>query len=107
MEDNAESLSRLITREIGKPIRESRGEVQEVIDTCTFFLGEDAACAARVPSEMPDQQALHVPRTRGGREGRAAGNFPVAVPSWYIVPALLAGAGGLTRQYRPPGRGVP
>src|SRR5712671_3858500 len=38
VEDNKEALSQLLTREVGKPIRESRGEVQEVIDTCTFFL---------------------------------------------------------------------
>src|SRR5687768_14897503 len=37
VEDNSEALARLITREIGKPIKESRGEVHEVIDTCTFF----------------------------------------------------------------------
>ena len=40
VEANFEALSALITREIGKPIAESRGEVQEVIDTCNFFLGE-------------------------------------------------------------------
>src|SRR5262245_45459546 len=38
--DNAETLARLVTREIGKPLAEARGEVQEVIDTCHFFLGE-------------------------------------------------------------------
>ena len=47
----------MLTREVGKPIRESRGEVQEVIDTCTFFLGEGRRLYGQtVPSEMPDKQ---------------------------------------------------
>ena len=92
VEENAESLSRLITHEIGKPIRESRGEVQEVIDTCTFFLGEGRRLHGQtVPSEMPDKQ-LFTFRVPVGVAGIVtAGNFPVAVPSWYIVPALLCG----------------
>src|SRR6185369_16505891 len=40
VEDNADALARLVTREIGKPLAEARGEVQEIIDTCRFFLGE-------------------------------------------------------------------
>src|SRR3954471_4542299 len=39
-EDNKEALASLVTREIGKPYAESLGEVQEIIDTCDFFLGE-------------------------------------------------------------------
>ena len=92
VEDNAESLSRLITREIGKPIRESRGEVQEVIDTCTFFLGEGRRLYGQtVPSEMPDKQLFTFRVPVGVAAIVTAGNFPVAVPSWYIVPALLCG----------------
>src|SRR5687767_2976717 len=92
VEDNAESLSRLITREIGKPIRESRGEVREVIDTCTFFLGEGRRLYGQtVPSEMPDKQ-LFTFRVPVGVAGIVtAGNFPVAVPAWYLVPAILCG----------------
>src|SRR4051812_21635341 len=37
---NAEALARMVTREVGKPIAEARGEVQEIVDTCDFFLGE-------------------------------------------------------------------
>src|SRR3954465_7744574 len=40
VEDNKEALARIVTREIGKPYSESLGEVQEIIDTCNFFLGE-------------------------------------------------------------------
>ncbi|MGH2642294.1 MAG: aldehyde dehydrogenase family protein [Actinomycetota bacterium] len=92
VEDNVESLSQLITREIGKPIRESRGEVQEVIDTCTFFLGEGRRLYGQtVPSEMVDKQLFTFRAPVGVAGIVTAGNFPVAVPSWYIVPALLCG----------------
>jgi alpha-ketoglutaric semialdehyde dehydrogenase len=92
VEDNSEALARLITREIGKPIKESRGEVQEVIDTCTFFLGEGRRLYGQtVPSEMPDKQLFTFRTPVGTCAIITAGNFPVAVPSWYLVPALLCG----------------
>src|SRR5688500_1921043 len=92
VEENFEALSQLITREIGKPIRESRGEVQEVVDTCTFFLGEGRRLYGQtVPSEMPDKQLFTFRMPVGVAAIVTAGNFPVAVPSWYIVPALLCG----------------
>jgi alpha-ketoglutaric semialdehyde dehydrogenase len=92
VEDNAETLARLITREIGKPIKESRGEVREVIDTCTFFLGEGRRLyGMTVPSEMPDKQLFTFRVPVGVAAIITAGNFPVAVPSWYLVPALLCG----------------
>jgi len=92
VEDNLEGLARLITREIGKPIRESRGEVQEVIDTCTFFASEGRRLYGQtVPSELPDKQLFTFRAPVGVAAIITAGNFPVAVPSWYIVPALLCG----------------
>jgi alpha-ketoglutaric semialdehyde dehydrogenase len=92
VEENAESLARLITREIGKPITESRGEVQEVVDTCSFFLGEGRRLYGQtVPSEMPDKQLFTFRTPVGACAIVTAGNFPVAVPSWYLVPALLCG----------------
>jgi acyl-CoA reductase-like NAD-dependent aldehyde dehydrogenase len=92
VEDNAETLAGLITHEIGKPLKESRGEVQEVIDTCTFFLGEGRRLyGMTVPSEMPDKQLFTFRVPVGVAAIVTAGNFPVAVPSWYLVPALLCG----------------
>jgi acyl-CoA reductase-like NAD-dependent aldehyde dehydrogenase len=89
---NKEALSRVITREIGKPITESRGEVQEAIDTCTFFASEGRRLYGQtVPSEMPDKQLFTFRNPVGVMTVVTAGNFPVAVPSWYLVPALLAG----------------
>src|SRR5919197_1132435 len=92
VEDNKEALARLVTREIGKPYPESLGEVQEIIDTCNFFLGEGRRLYGQtVPSEMPDKQLFTFRVPVGVAAIVTAGNFPVAVPSWYLVPALLCG----------------
>ncbi len=92
VEDNAEALARILTREIGKPIREARGSVQEVVDTCNFFVSEGRRLyGMTVPSELPDKQLFTFRNPVGVAAIVTAGNFPVAVPSWYLVPALLCG----------------
>jgi acyl-CoA reductase-like NAD-dependent aldehyde dehydrogenase len=92
VEENKEALARLVTREIGKPLAEARGEVQEIIDTCDFFAGEGRRLYGQtVPSEMPDKQLFTFRQPVGVAAVITAGNFPVAVPSWYLVPALLCG----------------
>jgi aldehyde dehydrogenase (NAD+) len=92
VEANKQALADLVTREVGKPRAEALGEVQEIIDTCDFFLGEGRRLYGQtVPSEMRDKQ-LFTFRVPVGVAGIiTAGNFPVAVPSWYLVPALLCG----------------
>jgi alpha-ketoglutaric semialdehyde dehydrogenase len=92
VEANKEALARLVTQEIGKPYGESLGEVQEIVDTCDFFLGEGRRLYGQtVPSEMPDKQLFTFRVPVGVAAVITAGNFPVAVPSWYLVPALLCG----------------
>src|ERR687895_1837402 len=92
VEENKEALARLVTREIGKPYPESLGEVQEIVDTCDFFLSEGRRLYGQtVPSEMPDKQLFTYRVPVGVAAVITAGNFPVAVPSWYLVPALLCG----------------
>ncbi|MEJ7772788.1 MAG: aldehyde dehydrogenase family protein [Geodermatophilaceae bacterium] len=92
VEENAEALARLVTEEIGKPYAEALGEVREIIDTCDFFLGEGRRLYGQtVPSEMPDKKLFTFRNPVGTVAVISAGNFPVAVPSWYIVPALLCG----------------
>ena len=92
VEANKESLARVVTRELGKPYREALGEVQEIIDTCDFFLGEGRRLYGQtVPSEMPDKQLFTFRVPVGAVAVVTAGNFPVAVPSWYLVPALVTG----------------
>jgi alpha-ketoglutaric semialdehyde dehydrogenase len=92
IEENKEALSRVMVAEIGKPIVEARGEVQEAIDTCDVFLGEGRRPSGHtVPSEMPDKDLFTYRRPVGVVAVTTAGNFPTAVPSWYLVPALLCG----------------
>jgi alpha-ketoglutaric semialdehyde dehydrogenase len=92
VEANKEALSQLVTREIGKVYAEALGEVQEVIDTCDFFLGEGRRLYGQtVPSEMPDKQLFTFRMPVGVAAIVTAANFPAAVPSWYIVPALVTG----------------
>jgi aldehyde dehydrogenase (NAD+) len=92
VEDNKEALARLLTREIGKPYPESLGEVQEVIDTCDFFVSEGRRLYGQtVPSELGEKQLFTFRNPVGVAAIITAGNFPVAVPSWYLVPALLCG----------------
>jgi len=92
VEANAERLARLVTAETGKPYAEALGEVREIVDTCDFFLGEGRRLYGQtVPSEMPDKQLFTFRTPVGVAAVITAGNFPVAVPSWYLVPALLCG----------------
>jgi aldehyde dehydrogenase (NAD+) len=92
VEENKQALARLVTREIGKPYPEALGEVQEIIDTCDFFVGEGRRLYGQtVPSEMKDKQLFTFRVPVGVAAIITAGNFPVAVPSWYLVPAILCG----------------
>ncbi|KAB8192370.1 aldehyde dehydrogenase family protein [Nonomuraea phyllanthi] len=92
VEANAERLAHLVTEEIGKPYAEALGEVREIVDTCDFFLGEGRRLYGQtVPSEMPDKNLFTFRNPIGVAAVVTAGNFPVAVPSWYLVPALLCG----------------
>jgi alpha-ketoglutaric semialdehyde dehydrogenase len=92
VEANKEALARLVTQEVGKPYPESLGEVQEIVDTCDFFIGEGRRLYGQtVPSEMPDKQLFTFRTPVGVAAIITAGNFPVAVPSWYLVPAILCG----------------
>src|SRR3954468_8864732 len=92
VEANFEALAALVTREVGKTLAEARGEVQEIVDTCDFFLGEGRRLYGQtVPSEMPDKQLFTFRVPVGVAAIVTAGNFPVAVPSWYLVPAILCG----------------
>ncbi len=87
-----ERLSRIICREIGKPMREARGEVQEAIDTAHFFRSEGRRLYGQtVYSEMPNKELFTYRRPLGVAAMITAGNFPMAVPSWKILPALICG----------------
>ncbi|HVY28129.1 MAG TPA: aldehyde dehydrogenase family protein [Polyangiaceae bacterium] len=90
--EEKERLSRFVSREIGKPLREARGSVQEAIDTAEFFQSEGRRLYGQtVPSELPNKELFTYRRPLGVVGLITAGNFPIAVPSWKIVPALLTG----------------
>ncbi|ADI15339.1 aldehyde dehydrogenase family protein [Truepera radiovictrix] len=92
LEREKEALSRLATREMGKTLKEARGDVQEAIDTCHFFQSEGRRLYGQtVPSEMPNKDLLTYRRPLGVVGVVTAGNFPVAVPAWKLIPALLTG----------------
>lgn len=92
LEREKESLAKIITREIGKPIKESLGEVQEAIDTAEFFQSEGRRLYGQtVPSELPNKELMTYRRPLGVCLMITASNFPFAVPSWKMIPALLTG----------------
>ena len=89
---NKEKLARIITREIGKTLREARGEVQEAIDTCAFFQGEGRRLYGQtLPSELPSKEIATHRRPVGVCGVMTPANVPLAVPSWKIIPAILCG----------------
>lgn len=92
LEDAKEALSAVLSREIGKPMQEARGEVQEAIDTAQFFQSEGRRLYGQtVPSEMRAKELFTYRRPLGVAGMITAANFPFAVPAWKIVPALLCG----------------
>ena len=92
VEANKDALARVVAREIGKPLREALGSVQEVIDTANFFVSEGRRLYGQtIPSEMPNKECFTYRRPIGVFGCMTACNFPVAVPAWYFIPALVAG----------------
>ncbi|MCC5876199.1 MAG: aldehyde dehydrogenase family protein [Candidatus Sumerlaeia bacterium] len=92
LREKKEELSRILTREIGKPLREARGEVQEAIDTAAFFQSEGRRLYGQtVPSELRNKELETFRKPLGVCALITASNFPVAVPSWKIIPAILCG----------------
>ncbi|MEK7432512.1 MAG: aldehyde dehydrogenase family protein [Cyanobacteriota bacterium] len=92
LEQNKETLAKIVTREIGKTPKESLGSVQEAIDTAQFFQSEGRRLYGQtVPSEMRNKELYTYRKPVGVTGVITAGNFPIAVPSWKIIPALLCG----------------
>ncbi|MBR3091192.1 MAG: aldehyde dehydrogenase family protein [Bacteroidetes bacterium] len=87
-----QELAKIMTREMGKPTFETAGDVQEAIDTAYYASSETRRLFGNtVPSEMENKINLSF-RTPIGVVGViTAWNFPIAVPSWKILPAIAAG----------------
>jgi aldehyde dehydrogenase (NAD+) len=87
-----EVLGALVTREMGKILAEGLGDVQEAIDMTYYMAGEGRRlCGETVPSELANKDAKSVRCPVGVFGLITPWNFPIAIPSWKIIPALIAG----------------
>ncbi|WP_413200620.1 aldehyde dehydrogenase family protein [Nostoc piscinale] len=87
-----EELAQLISREMGKPLTEARGDVQEGIDCAFYSAGEGRRLfGLTTPSEMPNKFAMTVRMPIGVCALITPWNFPVAIPCWKAMPALVCG----------------
>ena len=92
MTEHKERLAGAMTREMGKVIAESRGDVQEGIDIAFLMAGEGRRMFGEtVPSELPDKWAMSVRQPIGVAGIITPWNFPIAIPCWKTMPALVSG----------------
>jgi acyl-CoA reductase-like NAD-dependent aldehyde dehydrogenase len=81
-----------MTREMGKVLKESQGDVQEAIDMTFYTAGEGRRLHGyTTPSELPDKFAMCVRQPIGICTLITPWNFPMAIPSWKMMPALVCG----------------
>jgi alpha-ketoglutaric semialdehyde dehydrogenase len=87
-----EEIARGMTREMGKILKETRGDVQEGIDTAFYVAGEGRRLFGETtPSELPDKFAMSMRSPIGVCALITPWNFPMAIPTWKLFPALLCG----------------
>jgi aldehyde dehydrogenase (NAD+) len=99
-----EELADLMTREMGKPLSETRGDVQEGIDTAYYAAVEGRRLFGHtVPSELRDKWAMSFRRPIGIAGLITPFNFPLAIPTWKMFPALVCGNAVIFK----PGEDVP
>ena len=90
--ERKEDYARDMTREMGKVLAETRGDVQEAIDAAYYNAGEGRRLfGPTVPSEMPNKFAMAVRQPIGVCGMITPWNFPMAIPSWKLLPALVCG----------------
>ncbi|HET7720553.1 MAG TPA: aldehyde dehydrogenase family protein, partial [Acidimicrobiales bacterium] len=92
MAEHKERLARAMTREMGKVLAEARGDVQEGIDIAYLMAGEGRRMFGdTVPSELPDKWAMSIRQPIGVAGIITPWNFPMAIPCWKMMPALVTG----------------
>jgi aldehyde dehydrogenase (NAD+) len=92
LQERKEEYARQMTREMGKVLKETRGDVQEAIDTAFYMAGEGRRqFGATAPSELPNKFAMAVRMPLGVCGMISPWNFPMAIPSWKLLPALVCG----------------
>jgi aldehyde dehydrogenase (NAD+) len=92
LEEHKEELATILTREEGKTLAESRGELQRSINVAEFCAGESRRMNGEtIQSELPSNFAYTIKQPLGVVACVTPWNFPVAIPVWKIAPALVAG----------------
>jgi alpha-ketoglutaric semialdehyde dehydrogenase len=90
--ERKEDCARDMTREMGKILKETRGDVQEAVDTAYYMAGEGRRMfGPTTPSELPNKFAMAVRQPIGVCGMITPWNFPMAIPSWKLLPALVCG----------------
>ncbi|AXC10829.1 Aldehyde dehydrogenase B [Acidisarcina polymorpha] len=90
--ERKEQYARDMTREMGKVLAETRGDVQEAVDTAYYMAGEGRRLYGQTtPSELPNKFAMSLRMPVGVVGMIAPWNFPMAIPSWKLFPALVCG----------------
>jgi alpha-ketoglutaric semialdehyde dehydrogenase len=90
--ERKEDFARDMTREMGKILKETRGDVQEAVDTAYYMAGEGRRMfGPTTPSELPNKFAMAVRQPIGVCGMITPWNFPMAIPSWKLLPALVCG----------------
>ncbi len=85
-------LGELMTREMGKVLTEALGDVQEAVDMAFYMAGEGRRLSGEtIPSELPDKDCKSVRVPIGVCGLITPWNFPIAIPAWKIMPALVSG----------------
>jgi alpha-ketoglutaric semialdehyde dehydrogenase len=92
LRDSKEEFTRQMTREMGKVLKEAGGDVQEAIDCTYYTAGEGRRLHGfTTPAEMPNKFAMCVRQPVGICGLITPFNFPMAIPSWKLIPALVCG----------------
>jgi acyl-CoA reductase-like NAD-dependent aldehyde dehydrogenase len=92
LRDRKDDLTDLMTREMGKVKAEAGGDVQEAIDMSYYMAGEGRRMFGQTtPSELPDKFMMSVRMPIGVVGAITPWNFPIAIPSWKLCPALVCG----------------
>ena len=92
LEEQKDELTELMSREMGKVLAEAGGDVQEAIDMSVYMAGEGRRLFGHTtPSELRDKFQMSVRMPIGVIGVITPWNFPIAIPSWKIAPALVAG----------------
>jgi aldehyde dehydrogenase (NAD+) len=92
LEERKDALAREMTEEMGKVITEAAGDVQEAIDMTYYMAGEGRRMFGQTtPSELQNKFNMSVRKPLGVAGMITPWNFPMAIPSWKMTPALVAG----------------